>query len=135
MVGNIAQTSLIKSAETYSDMSPAHKEEMKLSTKQNFFSAQLLTSNIEDWQIKVVTYGALEEIQSSIGIDLTLATDGKHYKELEHPELIDVNLQGEFVEYTYQFTRKNQWLWQFYQQQLFDLEKPEFNFLLQPRAC
>jgi hypothetical protein len=135
-MGTVAKSTFYTAQESWNIQPQAVRDSYPLWVKKKFYTAELLLSPLKKWRIKVVS-------DEDISQDITQGTIKLSYKLKDVNNFVTVPLTLEDTikatkkapEFNYIFAMNSaeaQQFWQQYNNHIFNLEKPWFDYFLQP---
>ena len=137
-MGHVAKGTFISAKEIYAVQPEAIRKSYPQFMQKTFFTAELLTTDYDDWRIRIVSTNNLEEYfrNNSVTVELEYELDFNTHNKVveliyEGKNEFDGNQSTYF--YDFYFSESGKEFWEEYQSSLYQFDKPWFTYQLSPQ--
>ena len=139
-MGGIAKGSFIAASESYAIQPKAVRDAYPMFVKKTFFTSELLTTNYDDWKIRLVSKKDISGYihSSPLIARLQYSMDSETFEK--EVELIYISESSELLGlqrvylYEFSFSSSGKTFWQTYNSHLFKFDKPWFLYPISPKV-
>ena len=139
IMGSVAKSTFSTAKEISAAQPDSIRKKYPEFVKKTFFTSELLTTDYDDWRLRLVSNADITPLFEShtVNIQLSYELDGDLYKHDTHLVLTATNDQLTHKDNTYlydfKFAKSGKEFWLSYQTHLFNLDKPWFTYTISPK--